>query len=132
MARLRRELEEARSQLGLVRGRLAQSAADELAAAAQAAGETRVIGSFDAVDAAFLRVVAKRIVTAPRLVALLSARMPETQLVLAARGAASDFDCGAFVKRLAAAHGGRGGGRPEMAEGRLPPDADFVALARAG
>jgi alanyl-tRNA synthetase len=46
-----------------------------------------------------------------------------------ARGAESDFDCGAFVKRVAAAHGGRGGGRPEAAEGRLPAAVDWVATA---
>jgi alanyl-tRNA synthetase len=29
------------------------------------------------------------------------------------------FDCGAWLKATAAARGGRGGGRPERAEGRL-------------
>ena len=33
------------------------------------------------------------------------------------------------VKRVAAAHGGRGGGRSEMAEGRLPLAIDWVAVA---
>jgi alanyl-tRNA synthetase len=52
-------------------------------------------------------------------------------MVLAARGAESDFDCGAFVKRVAAAHGGRGGGRPETAEGRLPAAIDWMSAAVA-
>jgi alanyl-tRNA synthetase len=48
--------------------------------------------------------------------------------VLIARGSGSSFGCGAFLKRLAAAAGGRGGGRPEHAEGRLPPGTDFPTL----
>jgi alanyl-tRNA synthetase len=53
-------------------------------------------------------------------------------IVLIARGPESKFDCGAFLKRVAASAGGRGGGRPERAEGRLPLDVDWPALvARA-
>jgi alanyl-tRNA synthetase len=48
--------------------------------------------------------------------------------VLVARGDGAALDCGAFLKRAAAASGGRGGGRPERAEGRLPASADWPAL----
>src|SRR5262249_24909135 len=51
--------------------------------------------------------------------------------VVAVRGAGSDFDCGAFVKRVSAQHGGRGGGRAENAEGRLPARAVDPATWRA-
>jgi alanyl-tRNA synthetase len=128
IAKLRRELSETRELLGQSRARLATLAAEELIA--KAAGEPTVVASFDAVDADFLRVVAKR-VTEAGLVALLAARGAEGQHVLAARPASSSFDCGALIKKAAAASGGRGGGRPEMAEGRLPPGADWQALARA-
>ena len=37
--------------------------------------------------------------------------------------AAKAFDCGAWLKAAAAERGGRGGGRPERAEGRLKLDA---------
>jgi alanyl-tRNA synthetase len=129
--KLRRELTEARESLGEARGRLAERAAVELVAAAREKGETRVVAVFDSVDVAFLRAVAKRVTSEPKLVALLAAKTPEGHMVLAARGAESDFDCGAFVKRMAAAHGGRGGGRPEGAEGRLPAAVDWMSAATA-
>jgi len=123
--KLRRDLVEARESLGEARARLAERAALELLSAARSMGETRVVAAFEAVDIPFLRAVAKRITTEPAFVALLAARVAEGLLVLAARGAQSDFDCGGFLKRIAAAHGGRGGGRPEMAEGRLPSHVDW-------
>jgi alanyl-tRNA synthetase len=129
--KLRRDLTEARESLGEARGRLAERAAVELVAAAREKGEARVVAVFDAADVAFLRAVAKRVTAEPKLVALLAARTAEGHMVLAARGAESDFDCGAFVKRVAAAHGGRGGGRPEAAEGRLPATVDWIAAATA-
>jgi alanyl-tRNA synthetase len=127
--KLRRELTEARELLGEARARLAERAAVELLDAARARGESRVVVSFDDGDIVFLRAVAKRITADPSFVALLGARSSDGQLVLAARGSASTFDCGSFLKRVAAAHGGRGGGRPEMAEGRIGPAVDWVTAA---
>jgi len=127
--KLRRELVEARESLGQARSRLAESTAEELVRAAREEGKTRVVAVFDAADVPFLRAVAKRVTAESGLVALLAARVPEGHLVLAARGAGSELDCGGFLKRIAAVHGGRGGGRPEMAEGRLPLALDWVALA---
>ena len=46
-------------------------------------------------------------------------------LVVVQRGATTSFDCGAWLKELAGRTGGRGGGRPERAEGRVPKDAPF-------
>jgi alanyl-tRNA synthetase len=48
--------------------------------------------------------------------------------VLVARGASATFDCGAFLKRAASVAGGRGGGRAESAEGRLPRESDWAKL----
>ena len=42
--------------------------------------------------------------------------------------AGSAFDAGAKLKALTALAGGKGGGRPERAEGRLPAGADLPAL----
>lgn len=44
-------------------------------------------------------------------------------LIVLQRGATSTFDCGAWLKSAAERAGGRGGGRPERAEGRLPKGA---------
>ena len=86
-----------------------------------------MVAVFADADVAFLRAVAKRITAEAGFVALLAAPGEGGQQVLAARGAGSDFDCGGFLKRIAAAHGGRGGGRPEMAEGRLAAAVDWAA-----
>ena len=71
-------------------------------------------------DANALRGVARHLVRLGAPVVLLAAPTADGTAVLAARGAESSFDCGGFIKRVASAHGGRGGGRPEGAEGRLP------------
>ena len=54
--------------------------------------------------------------------------------VLLARADGSALDCGALLKRLATAAGGRGGGKPTHAEGRLPAGTAWpaaIAGARA-
>jgi alanyl-tRNA synthetase len=129
--KLRRELAETRESLGEARSRLAERIAVELVDAARAKGETHVVATFDGVDIAFLRAVAKRVIAEPALAVHLAARTAEGQLVLSARGAARALDCGAFLKKVAAAHGGRGGGRPEMAEGRVAPTVDWPSAVSA-
>jgi alanyl-tRNA synthetase len=128
--KLRRELHSAREALGHARARLAQQAAEEIVAAAFAAGSDRVIAQLDDAPADLLRAVAKRIIEHPRAVALLAGRDDEGAPVVVARGAASDFNCGDFVKRAAQAAAGRGGGRPERAEGRIAANVDWPALVR--
>jgi alanyl-tRNA synthetase len=125
--KLLRELAETRESLGEARAKLADRAAVELVTSARARSETRVVATFDGADTAFLRAVAKRVTSEPKFVALLAARGADGMQVLVARAADSDFDCGAFLKRVAAANGGRGGGRPEVAEGRLPATVDWNA-----
>jgi alanyl-tRNA synthetase len=51
--------------------------------------------------------------------------------VVLARAPAGTLDCGALLKQLAAAHGGKGGGRPERAEGRLAAGVDWPAALAA-
>ena len=134
--KLRRELTEAREALGHARLRVADALADELVAAAAARqagtpGDLLVVGLVDDATVDLLRKVARRVTARPDAVALLAGRAADGTLVLIARGAASAFGCGAFLKRAAAAAGGRGGGRPESAEGRLPPGADWEAIVAA-
>jgi alanyl-tRNA synthetase len=127
LAKLRRELGEAREAQGALRTQLADSTARALCAE----GSTRVVAVFDGGDVEFLRAVAARVTDGGERVALLAARGLEGLAVVIARGPQSGFDCGAFLKRAAAASGGRGGGRAERAEGRLPPGADWTALVAA-
>src|SRR5215831_16410854 len=125
--KLRRELGETRESLGHARERMAVQAAEEWMAAAS---DKRVVAAFEDADARFLRAVAKRVTSEAGWVALVAAKVSDGLLVLAARGEGADFDCGGFIKRAAALAGGRGGGRAEMAEGRLPASADWTAIVR--
>jgi alanyl-tRNA synthetase len=122
--RLRRELGEAREGLGQTRAKLADAIADGLVAA----GDPKVVAAIDGAPVETLRAIATRVTAREDAVALLAGPNAEGTAVVVARGAKSDFDCGAFVKRAAASAGGRGGGRPERAEGRLPPGVDWRAL----
>ncbi|MDY7232937.1 alanyl-tRNA editing protein [Hyalangium rubrum] len=126
--KLRRELTEAREALGAARAKLADQTATELAAALEQSPEHRVVAVLDGAGPESLRAIAARLTARPEAVVFLAGRAPEGLAVLIARGSGSPFGCGAFLKRLAEAGGGRGGGRPEHAEGRLPAGADFPAL----
>lgn len=80
-------------------------------------------------DVALLRALAHRVVTLRPDGAVVVAS-PEGDgggPVVVARGARSAMDCGALLKQLVAAHGGRGGGRADGAQGRLAR-VDAVAL----
>lgn len=50
-------------------------------------------------------------------------------VLIVQRGAAGRLDCGAFVMTQAKARSGRGGGRPERAEGRFPRGTSLEVLA---
>lgn len=126
--KLRRQLGEARESLGLVRARLAEQAAAELLSRAEQSGERRLVAQLEGAPTELLRAVAARLTVLPDAVALLAGGTSEGTAVVAVRGGDSDFDCGGFIKRAATACGGRGGGRPERAEGRLPPGVDWAAL----
>ncbi|ATB33146.1 alanyl-tRNA editing protein [Melittangium boletus] len=126
--KLRRDLTEAREALGAARAKLAEATAAELAAQLERSPEQRVVAVLEGAPPEELRSVAARLTNRPGAVVLLAGRSPEGLAVLIARGAGSTFGCGAFLKRAAEAAGGRGGGRPEHAEGRLPPQTDWPAL----
>ena len=128
--KVRRELDHTRETLGKARSLLADAAAKDLWTAAQRSGDPHVVASFDEGGVEFLRAVAARIVSHPNAVALLAMSGPEGVHMLVDRGAESGFDCGGFVKRAAASGGGRGGGRPDHAEGRLPAGVDWPKLVR--
>jgi alanyl-tRNA synthetase len=129
--KLRRELAAAREALGQARARLAQRAADEIIGTARAEGHEMIIAQLEDAPVDLLRAVAKRVTDQPLAVAILAGRDEEGSPVIVARGNASNFDCGSFLKRAAAASGGRGGGRPERAEGRIPQGVDWPKVVRS-
>ncbi len=127
--KLERELDESRAALGKTRSRIADGVASELLARARAAGQQNVLAELDELGPDEARTVAARIATEPEAVALLAVPTEGGTQIIAMRGAASSFDCGKFLKRAAAIAGGRGGGRPERAEGRVPGTIDWNAVA---
>ncbi|RJS18001.1 alanyl-tRNA editing protein [Corallococcus sp. H22C18031201] len=126
--KLQRDLTTAREALGAARARQAEHTARQLAEQLARADDARVVAVLDTAGPEELRAVAARLLSHPKAVVLLAGRTPEGMPVLVARGPQSTFACGAFLKRAAEAAGGRGGGRPEHAEGRLPLTTDWPAL----
>jgi alanyl-tRNA synthetase len=109
--KLRREAEAADGQITQLRSRLAG------AIIAQLPGDGPAIAALPG-DAELLRGVAARLAAAGRD-AILCAPDDAGATVVMIRAAGSSLDCGALWKRLAAKHGGRGGGRADRADGRL-------------
>lgn len=91
---------------------------------------TEVVASIPGASRALLVAVADRVISEPQRAALLAGPGDEGTPVMVLRGLNSSFDCGAFLKAAAAACEGRGGGRPERAEGRLPAGIDWPAIAK--
>ena len=129
LAKLREELTGSRDALGKMRGRLADALATGLVSST--ASGAPVIALIDDATTELLRSMATRLTNQPDAVVVLGGRTAEGVNVLVSRGSASAFDCGAALKKIAAAAGGRGGGRKEHAEGKLPAGADFDAAVRS-
>lgn len=81
-------------------------------------------------DLAFLRGLANKLTEDARVVALCASEDGDLSLVVQ-RGKDAKLDCGAFLMAQARACGGRGGGRPERAEGRFPKGTSLDALREA-
>jgi len=119
--KLARDAEAAGAELTMLRSRLATSIA------AAFPGTGAVIAAVPA-EPELLRSVAAKLVAAGRD-AILCAPEDAGATVVLFRAAGSTLDCGAMWKTLAARAGGRGGGRPDRAEGRLTSAiADWPAL----
>jgi len=118
--KLRRDADASASELAQVRSRLAGMII------AQLPGDGAAIAALPG-DPELLRSVAAKLAGAGRD-AILCAPDDAGAAVVVMRAAGSTLDCGALWKRLAARFGGRGGGRAERAEGRLPaPVSDWPA-----
>ena len=142
VGKLRADLKARTDALSVARGELVELLADRILAAhpAGAAGAARrivVLREHD--DQGMLRTLAGRLASRPDVIAFCAA--PDAReggsagdwsiVVQRGAGAAADFDCGAWLKSAAAATGGRGGGKPERAEGRLPKSASIETLAQS-
>lgn len=117
-----------------LRERLAGYLASELAAGAQVmgSGELRLVPAVLDEPVEVLRSLAQRLCEEPHTLAVLAAALPGeggTHLLIQ-RGEAVPTHCGQLLRALATRVGGKGGGRPERAEGRLPTGADVLGALR--
>jgi alanyl-tRNA synthetase len=113
--KLRRDADASSTEITNLRSRLASAIIGSLTGSA---GTGAVVATLPG-DAELLRSVAAKLVASGRD-ALLSAPDDEGTSVVLMRAAGSSLDCGALWKKLAAELGGRGGGRADQAQGRVP------------
>jgi alanyl-tRNA synthetase len=117
VARLQAETRELRQQVTALRDALAGYEADDLARGAEPVGQMLVVCRvIEGRDAAGLKSLAQAVASRPRHVAVLISDAPPVQVVIA-RAADAEVDAAALLKSLIGRFGGRGGGRPEAAQG---------------
>jgi alanyl-tRNA synthetase len=133
--RLQADGKDLRKQIKDFQSKLAVQEADALADTAEVAcgaGEARVVtASLAGWDAAGLKAIAARIVERPGYVVFLVAE-PAPAAIVVARSAGLPHDAGALLRQLIDRHGGKGGGRPEFAQGGgvSSPASDVLQSAR--
>jgi alanyl-tRNA synthetase len=131
--RVQADAKELRRQLKDMQARLAGHEGAALADQSEVVGSVRaVMAALDGYDANGLKTIANAIMARPGHIAVLLSAPPPSAVVV---GRAPDvtIDSSAILKQLIAAFGGKGGGRPEMAQGGgLQGDvAAMLAAARA-
>jgi alanyl-tRNA synthetase len=115
--RLQGEIKELKRQVKDVQSRLASHEADALVARAEPIGAVRfAIAALEGWDAGGLKHIASAIVARPCHAALLVSS-PAPSLVVVARSADVALDSAALLKEMVARFGGKGGGRPDLAQG---------------
>lgn len=124
VTKLRGNLKARSDALSAARGELVELVSQALFQAHPPAADgdgTRIVAMRDKDDAGMLRALAGRLSSRADVVAVCLAPDPESGelAIIVQRGASATLDCGKWLKELAARHGGRGGGRPERAEGRV-------------
>jgi alanyl-tRNA synthetase len=130
--RLQSDSKELRRQIKTYQEQVASSRADALAGGAEMAGERRLVAaSLDGWDANGLKLIASRIVERPAFaVVLLSEPAPSAIVVARSRDVA--LDAGTALKAIVGRFGGKGGGRPDLAQGGgiTAPASEVLAFAR--
>ncbi|HSC29472.1 MAG TPA: DHHA1 domain-containing protein [Vicinamibacterales bacterium] len=132
IARLQAEAKDQKRRLKDLQGRLAAFEAGSLAARAEPCGPfSLVVQTMEGWDLNGLKTIASAIAARPGHVAILLGLPPPVSIAVA-RAAGAPLDAAAVLKQLTDAFGGKGGGRPELAQGgglEGSPD-DLVARAR--
>jgi alanyl-tRNA synthetase len=132
--KLREDLKAKLDALSSMRGELVELIAERALAAhpPDPSGTTPIALIRSRDDLPMLRTLAGRLAARADVVALCAAPDPATGdlLVVVQRGASAHFDASKWLRETAQKHGGRGGGRAERAEGRLPRTVDLQQALR--
>jgi alanyl-tRNA synthetase len=130
--RIQTDAKELRRQVRDYQSKVAAQEADALADGAVPAGPASLVAAvLNGWDAAGLKAIAARIAERPGHLAILVSEPPPAAIVVARAGDLS-HDAGSLLRAIVARHGGKGGGRPEMAQGGgvTAPAAEVLATAR--
>ena len=130
--RLQADAKDLRRQVKSYQEQVAAGRADALAEAAATAGQLRIVAaSLDGWDASGLKLIAGRIVERPGFAVVLLSEPPPSAIVVA-RSRELVFDSGALLKAIVGRFGGKGGGRPDLAQGGgiTANAADVLTFAR--
>jgi alanyl-tRNA synthetase len=130
--RLQTEGKDLRKQIKDFQTRLAAQEADTLADTAASVGGVRfVAAALPGWDANGLKTVAAHVAERPGHAAVLVGG-PSPAPIVVARAPDLTLDSGALLRKLVERHGGKGGGRPELAQGGgiTAPAADVLESAR--
>ena len=128
--RLQGESKELRRRLKDAGARLAVFEAEALAAKAEAVAGFRMIVEALASDASTLKTMAQTIVSSPGHVAVLVTSVSPVSIVVSRSADVAAVDAAGVLKALLGRFGGKGGGRPEMAQGGgLDATAESVVAA---
>jgi alanyl-tRNA synthetase len=130
--RMQADGKDLRRQVKDYQARVASQEADALADAAETLGSAKVVAApLSGWDANGLKLIAARITERPGHVAVLVSDPPPAAIVVA-RAAGLSQDAGALLRAIVARHGGKGGGRPELAQGGgiASSAAEVLATAR--
>jgi alanyl-tRNA synthetase len=129
--RMAGELRAARKEIDDLEGWWVESTAASLWAAAEPCGAWKVVAWTAACPLERVKRVAQALRAMPGAVVLVGAGGDRPQLIFT-RADGVDLDAGALLREAAAAAGGRGGGRPDWAQGGVPaPAALDLALSAA-
>ena len=131
--RLQGDAKATRRQLSDLQGRLASFEADAVAARAEPIGSAKtVIAALEGWEQQGLKAIAATIAARPHHLAVLFG-VPAPSAIVVARSSDLKIDSAAILKKIVERFGGKGGGRPELAQGgglQGTPE-DLIAFARS-
>jgi len=99
------------------KAQLLSQTGDMLAGAETLPDGTRLVAAFVEADGALLRDLASKLIEAPKVVALLGAMNGESAMYVFGRSADVEIGMGTLMQMAAKPLGGKGGGRPDFAQG---------------